>query len=303
MFMPKAEKVPGSEDPAKELFELFISPFQREFTGLGYHTELQFLVSPDAKVFQDSLFDTHSPSVADSRLDSMRPWAATVGYIPRESNLGFTRLVLPLKTPNHDEALVLQRTPEGYFVPLQRKNNTEVFYRGPAREDSKEPAEPLPIDPDFVKILLARAGYTLPELFTDPSDMRLALAELKNNASAWKTQETVVIPEDATSQTTITQTLSKHYSGTHSEFDVSLVAVPETISADGKLREQMVVAFEGHEYFIDLLHIYVQKLRLLRSDPDRANFESEYMVVKKQDIPVTPETLSSLVAAAVDILK
>jgi hypothetical protein len=282
---------------AAELFALMSSPFERDFEALGYKARLHLHVSPDARIFQDEPTDVSGGRLSDSKLDSTQAWVAEVGYLPAKEGLGFTRLELPLKTPGRDEILILQRVMGHYFLPIHSKDGVEQEFNSPHSPDGKAVVLPA----IFVNSLLARAGYTLPELFTSPDDLRLHMAELTGVATKWAAQETIVIPEDPTSQTTITRIFSQRSNGSREEVDLTLSSISETISPDNMRRQQITIAFNGSDYSVEPPDIYVQELR--QTDAILAQPGTEtYEIVKRTGLEATPELLDKLAEGMVDVL-
>ncbi|HEY9712289.1 MAG TPA: hypothetical protein V6C72_02400, partial [Chroococcales cyanobacterium] len=267
-----------------ELFNLMSKPFERDFEALGYSARLYLPVNPDARILSDNLTNTSAGTLRNSKLDSTKDWVVEVGYLPAQDKLGFTRLELPLKSPSNDESLILQRLSGDYFLPMYGKAGTEQAYTNPSADETVTHALPSL----FVTTLLARAGYGLPELFTSPDDLRLHMAELTDHATKWATQETIIIPEDAVSQTTLTRISSRRPRGSHQEIDASLSWVSELISPDKTKRKQLTIIFTGSDYFVEPPTISAQELR--QTDAILAQPGTEvYEVIKQTNIVPTPD--------------
>lgn len=279
---------------------------------LDYKAQLDLPIPSNSNFFEGGSQAGYFNMLTGRDAQRGKDWSVGIAYVPAVQRLDFTEVSIPLKSPHNDESLVFRRANNGHFLPYTSQNGRETELATAHSADDKFIAIPAV----FISRLMEEAGYDMPELFISPDDLRLHMAETTGRATNWRVEESVVIPEDTELQTTIKRVHSsskriftkfespkraQSSNPKRMDTEVVLTAIGEFVDADKRSRRQLVIEFEGSDYYMQLPRVSLRELQ-----PDGSTLSlpdgEQYICVRSQDQRITAELLEQLIHSLVDTM-
>lgn len=321
--MVRREQAPNPaesvDELARDLWTLYDAQFGDDIDPAHYRADLVLPMRSDTRIYEDQGLQDYVQIMTGDRLAPQAPWEATIGYVPANDNLGLTLLALPLQRGQNK--LLFHRVHRYGFIPMLQSGDVITPLVG---EDQVMSPDAQVVQESFVEGLASRVGYKLTGFARDPRQTRLMVAGIMDKASATRLQETVTLPTDPDILLAVTRTLQKHTPAGTSTWHGSvknirdrssrfrrqttygdlvstdLTATMEFITRDAMHRRQVVVAFAGEGFAVDLPTIQVVDLEQNRVGLPNRSDPHAYGITDRTEVECDTIILDKLITATID---
>jgi hypothetical protein len=281
------------EKQSAHLFALLGAPFEGQFDILNLTCQLELVVSQDSRVHHRDRLNKAVFALTGESVDPARKWQVDMGYVPETDSFGYTKVELPLRTPNSDQSIAFQLLSNGLFISLLKDKKDSDDTGQPIGPYGDRTAPHL-LEPSYIDRLMIDAGLVQPMLLTGQAELQQSISEIADAAEDWSAKQRVVVhsPDAPRETLTISRSIARTMMHGRTAFDTELVAAHEKKTRDLERSRLVTVAFAGNDYTIERPTLTIEDFALSRQPSDYPS-PDEYVLLSSRDEPVTTELLGT----------
>lgn len=255
-----------SNEAARNLHDQIAYVFENYFRTLGYRASFSFTPSRHASIYAKPGRDTQTVAryfrqATGTSVKPGMPIHTQIAYSPVTEKLDITSLTLPVVSTRIIDAITLKQFSANGFsghpgsIYLALRNDELIEHIDVVQPaDGSESLETIDatfaLDETIIKQLLYEAGYSHPEIFTTPHDLRQHMRETFSNAEEWDRQEIVHVPVSPTTEWILARTSGILRDTKRDDAHDDLIAEHRMIDDTGVVRVTQVV-FVGENYTVN----------------------------------------------------